>query len=154
MFWRHNDIRNGHMRMNHRTWQKKHLENTFYSPFCLFSWKYKNCWGFWGCVHWAEKMIISGQQITARGECCRGRGTRLAKPMINCFFFPIYLSSLYLCLYLGIFTLHHFVGFMWDIVITMWDYPTYLRFHFGLYIWRKTWKQLHRCLDATSPPPP
>ena len=37
----------------------------------------------------------------------------------------------------GIFTLHHFVGFVWDIVITMWDYPTSFGFHFGLYIWRK-----------------
>ena len=34
----------------------------------------------------------------------------------------------------GIFTLHHFVGFMWDIVITMWDYPTSFWFHFELYI--------------------
>ena len=35
---------------------------------------------------------------------------------------------------MGIFTLRHFVGLMWDIVIIMWDYPTSFRFHFGLYI--------------------
>ena len=36
--------------------------------------------------------------------------------------------------FFGIFTLHHFVGLMWDMFIIMWDYPTSFRFHFGLYI--------------------
>ena len=48
--------------------------------------------------------------------------------------YGIYLSVQLRVQIQGIFTLHHFVGLMWDIVITMWDYPTYFGFHFGLYI--------------------